>query len=178
MNKQLNLYTDQRNFDTLKCLLVSLTNGVQFQTHIVNPNLLPTGALGLPALEVEPNKFLSDITAILIFLSLRQKSNPLFPRDDEKERVHVEEFLDMVVSSKLDVSVLSNLNSRLLETGSKYLVGKKLSIADVSVWAEIHKEVSKHPKFLNSQEYLSNWYESLGEEKNFKIALSKFDAIV
>lgn len=111
-------------------------------------------------------------------MSLRQKSNPLFPIDNEKERVYVEEYLDMVVSSKLDVSVLSNLNSRLLESGGKYLVGKKLSIADVSVWAEIHKEVIKHPKFLDSHEYLSKWYESLGEEKNFKIALSKLDAIV
>lgn len=68
MSKQLNLYTDQRNFDTLKCLLVSLTNGVQFQIHVANPNLFPSGALGLPALEVEPNKFLSDIAAILMFV--------------------------------------------------------------------------------------------------------------
>lgn len=87
----MNIYTDEKNLDTLKCLIVGLYTGVKLNVqkktpdHVTHPKV--------PVLEIDKIQSLFDTNSICRFLANKQKKVPLFP--DNFDGFKVDEVLEI-----------------------------------------------------------------------------------
>lgn len=118
----MNLFTDSKNSNTLKVVLVALYTGVKINVKIAQPTESAPNH-SLPVFEIDKTQSLFDTFAIcryhtsithLRYLANKQKKVPLIPDD-------VEGFLvDEIIEQRVETTLLDKLESSIQGT---FLVG-------------------------------------------------------
>jgi glutathione S-transferase len=109
----MNLYTGDKNTNSLKVVLVALYTGVKINIKKSEPTeTAPEGIL--PVFEIDKTQSLFDTFAICRYLANKQKKVPLIP--DDIDGFHVDEIIEQTVDDHL----LSRLESSIQGT---FLVG-------------------------------------------------------
>lgn len=119
----------------------------------------------IASLEVEKNKpTLDDAEVICRFMSSKQPKLKLVPDSDSPDFYHVEQWLECISSSS---SISLDAVAKQLGQ-NKFLIGDKLSLADIFVWSTLYK----HRESLSGT--VQTYFAALAEEKAFKAALKMF----
>ncbi|XP_052742830.1 methionine--tRNA ligase, cytoplasmic [Bicyclus anynana] len=185
------VYTNQNNTATLKLLIAGKLSGKAFTIRAASLEAQSTdvfpGPRILPILEVnEDLKFFSSNAATL-YLYPDLSDNGQCHQILEWEATRLQPVVTTVLTSKSVPSDLKQaLNSLLLMIEGllkkqKYIIGDKISSADISVWSTLYPiafNKTLKQAYLNEFTNITKWAEEFASIKAVEDALSQWDGTV
>lgn len=114
----MNIYTDDKNVDTLKCLIVGLYTGVKLNVQKKKPENGTFPKDSFPILEIDKTQSLFETNAICRFLANKQKKVPLFPENFEGNKV--DEVLELPFNEETLLEIEKSLKGSFIIGVSRF----------------------------------------------------------
>lgn len=120
----------------------------------------------IASLEAEKNKpTLDDADVICRFMASKQPKLKFIPDSDSADFYPVEQWLEWVSN---DAAITPGQVAAKLGANSKFLIGDKLTLADIYVWSILYKQREALTGAVKT------YFDNLAEEKAFKAAVKMF----
>ncbi|XP_047038248.1 methionine--tRNA ligase, cytoplasmic isoform X3 [Helicoverpa zea] len=175
------IYTNQNNTSTLKLLIAANLAGKK--VDLVSASF--EGPRQLPLLEVDDNLsfFSSNAAAQYLFPVVDVTDHGECQQTQEWEATHLHPAVSAVLTSKTVASDLKQVLQALLSTINgtlekhKYILGDKLSPADISIWSTLypllHKDELKQA-YIADCAHILRWFQDLASAKAVQEAVKQW----
>ncbi|XP_041459486.1 methionine--tRNA ligase, cytoplasmic-like [Lytechinus variegatus] len=175
------LYSDPGNQHTLKAIVAAALANLKLDVQSVSISDCKVSYLRrsrLPALEISPTEFIfsaNNICRYVLTNSSEQSWELKVEEWVEWESTHLQTILAPYLNAvfgggKKNTESLklpfSKLNDALVN--KQYLVGTKLTAADIIIWCALYPAIADNPSLCADYKHLQSWFQGLASQDSFQ----------